>query len=263
MSMLGEQYDQAAGLRKLFCSAPPRVVGIVPCNASVMPWVAREITARAQETGGLLALDEWGAYGNLADSLSVSSRFDLLQAAEGYVPVQDCLVEVCHGLQLASVSRLASSLGQDRTTNQRVLTLLKDLQRHYQEWFVVARAADAVGVSRLLSAVPMLVLVADPRPESVTIAYATLKQLSELGDLPTVNVVLTQADSREALALAANLKRVVRNQLGVELNFAKSLSQALASSAIDATQKFLDRLLLTSSSPVRRPSAWRARFLHV
>lgn len=258
--MFNEQFDQAAGLRRLFHAAPPQVVGIVPCSASVMPWVAQQILARASDTERLLALDEWGAYGNLADSLLVSSRFDLLQAAEGHVNLQDCLVDVRKGLQLAAVSRLASALGGDRMVNQRVLSLLKDLQRHFSEWLVVARAADAMGVSSLLSAVPSVVMAVDARPESVTAAYATLKQLAERDDLPAATVVFTQPQSREAQALASNLQRVVHDQLGLPLVFARDLKQALSVGEAASPQKFLDRLLLAASRPNRRVAGWRPKY---
>jgi len=258
--MPGEHYDQAAGLRKLFHAAPPQVVGIVPCGASVMAWVAQQVVTRSMESGRLLALDEWGAYGNLADALMVSSRFDLLQAAEGHVSVRDCLVDVRDAFQLASVSRLASALGSNRTVNQRILVLLKDLQRHFAEWLIVARAADATGVSRLLASVPKVVLVVDSRPESVTAAYATLKQLTDRNDCPSATVVFAQPESKEALALAGNLWKVVRDQLGVELDFARDLQQALAHGVGGTQQKFLDRLLTAASSPVRRSSSWRPKY---
>ncbi len=261
--MFNEQSDQAAGLRKLFRASPPQVVGVVPCAASVMPWVAQQILRRAADTERVLALDEWGAYGNLADSLLVSSRFDLLQAVEGHVALCDCLVDVRAGLQLGSVSRLAAALGSDRTLNQRILALLADLQRHFNEWLVVARAADALGVSRLLSAVPRVVLVADARPESVTAAYATLKQLAERDDLPAATVVFSQPQSREAGALAANLQRVVQDQLGLRLVFAEDLQAALETGEMTSPQKFLDRLVLTASRPNRRAPGWKPKYAFI
>ena len=259
------QNDQAAGLRRLFRAAPPRVVGLVPCSASVMPWVVRQMQARVRESARILALDEWGNSGNLADSLLISSsRFDLLQAVEGSVSVKDCLIEVERGFELASVSRLAMALGADRMVNQRVLGLFKNLQQHFDEWIVVARAADANGVSRLLQAVPDVVLLADAKPESIFSAYATLKQLSELNGLSVASIVLTQFDVRGSYALANNLERVVREQLGMKLNFVMSLEEALAVesfvSVSDGPEKFLERLLIAVSSPARRVVSRRSQY---
>lgn len=258
------QNDQAAGLRRLFRATPPRVVGLVPCSASVMPWVARQIQVRVRETARILVLDEWGAGGNLADSLLISSRFDLLQAAEGHVSVNDCLVDVDRGFQLASVSRLAMALGADRMVNQRVLGLLKNLQRHFDEWFVVARAADLNGISPLLQAVPDVLLLADGKPESITSAYATLKLLDEHQGLSVASIVLTQAETRDSRALANNLAQVVNKQLGMKLNFVASIDEALAverfASVPDGSEKFLERLLFAVSSPARRVESRRLQY---
>lgn len=261
------QNDQAAGLRRLFRATPPRVVGLVPCSASVMPWLVRQIQARVRETSPILVLDERGACGNLADALLVSSRFDLLQAAEGHVSVKDCLVEVERGFQLASVSRLAMALGADRMVNQRVFGLLKNLQQHFDEWFFVARAADANGVSQLLQAAPDVVLLADGKPGSITSAYSTLKVLNEHGGLSVASIVLTQVETRESCALASNLERVVNEQLGVKLNFVASLDEVLAieggASAPDGAEEFLERLLFAVSSPARRVASRRLQYAYV
>ncbi|WP_026259267.1 MinD/ParA family ATP-binding protein [Uliginosibacterium gangwonense] len=261
--MLGEQYDQAAGLRRLFHTTPPRVVGLVPCCAAVMPWVARQIVERASMGEAILALDEWGAYGNLADALHASPRFDLLQAAQGQLMPSDCLVDVGPNLQLAAISRLTTMLGSDRMLNQRILGLFKDLQRHYREWFVVTRPADALGVSPLLLASPALILVTDTRPESVTAAYATLKQLAHYGQPEVATVVFAQGDSREAQHMAANLHRVVRDQLRVSLRFAGDLAQALSQSGGAESSEFMNRLSLAAANPAQRPANWRPKHVHL
>lgn len=261
--MLGEQYDQAAGLRRLFHATPPKVVGLVPCCAAVMPWVARQLVERAGVGDAMLALDEWGAYGNLADVLHVSPRFDLLQAAQGQLTPHDCLVDICPTLQLAAISRLTAMLGSDRMLNQRILGLFKDLQRHYREWFVVTRPADALGVSPLLLASPALILVTDTRPESVTAAYATLKQLAQYGEPGAATVVFAQGNAHEAQHMAANLHRVVRDQLRLSLRFAGDLAQAMSQSAGAESSEFMNRLSLAAANPAQRPASRRPGHVHL
>jgi hypothetical protein len=97
----------------------------------------------------------------------------------------------------------------------------------------------------------------------VTAAYATLKQLAERDDLPAATVVFNQPHSREAGALAANLQRVVHDQLGLRLVFADDLQAALETGETTSPQKFLDRLVLTASRPNRRAPAWKPKYAFI
>lgn len=244
--MLGE-HDQASGLRRLFHSAPPRVVGVVPCNAGLMPWVAQQVRVRASAGGSVLALDEWAAYGNLADCLRMPARFDLLQSIQNNIPLPACLTEVSPHLHVAAVARLASALGTERVLNQRILNMLKALQPAYREWLLVARPAEAMGFSALLAAVPSVIFVTEAKPEAVAVAYATLKQLAMYHPPMAATVVFAQGEQGQAQMLAANLHRVVRDQLHLSLRFATSLEQAMGNTVETGPEEFFKRLSWTAS----------------
>jgi flagellar biosynthesis protein FlhG len=239
--------DQAAGLRRLFHSAPPEVFTVVPCGAAAMQWVARQLALRVQAGRRVLALDECMACGNLADALGVSPRFDLLQAAEGHVPAERCLVEAMPGLQLAPVGRLARALGADRITDQRVAAQFQQLQAGFDEWMVLARPSDLHGLSPLVLAAPRLLLVVDAHPISIMEAYTTLKRIATGADILSIGLAMANRADPEAQALAANLLCVVKRQLGLEVEAVASVGESLVlgydSGRAPANGAFVDRLL--------------------
>lgn len=239
--------DQAAGLRRLFRAAPPEVLTVVPCGAAGVRWVARQLTLRVQAGLRVLAMDESVACGNLADCLGASPRFDLLQAAEGHVPAQRCLVPVMPGLHLAPVGRLARAVGPDRLTNQRVVAQFQQLQAEFDEWIVLARPSDLAGLSPLALAAPRLLLAVDPHPVAVTEAYATLKRIASGADTLSIGLALAGGGNAGAKGLVPNLQAVAGRQLGVDVNLVSSIGECLGLGSVDTRgaepAAFIERLI--------------------
>lgn len=237
--------DQAAGLRRLFASTPPEVLSVVPCGAASVPWIAQQIALRLQASQRVLAMDERMACGNLADCVGVWPRFDLLQAAEGHVPVERCIVEAAPGFQLVPIGRLARAVGTDRVTNQRVLAQLQHLQPAADEWLIVGRT-DISGLSPLALAAPRMLLAIDPSSSSVTEAYAALKRVASCADKPLVGLALAKRADAATYGLIANLQSVAKRQLGIDVNLVSSVGECLAlgydSANSAGTNAFLDRL---------------------
>lgn len=245
--MMNGLEDQAAGLRRLFRTAPPEVLTVLPCGGAAMHWLAQQLVLRVRGGVRVLAMDESVASGNLADCLGVSLRFDLLQAAEGHVAAQHCLAEPTPGLQLASVARLARAVGSDRVTNQRVVSQFRQLQADFAEWMVVARPADLGDLSPLALAAPRLLLVATPNPLSVTEAYAALKRLAPGADTLSIALACAGADDQGGGALLANLQAVARHQLGLTVERVSSVGESLALGGVPQTRigadTFIERLI--------------------
>ena len=186
-------------------------------------------------------------FGNLADCMGVSPRFDLLQAAEGHVPAERCLVEVMPGLQLVPVGRLAKAVGVDRVTNQRVITQFQQLQSGFDEWMLLVRPTDLSGLSPLALAAPRMLLVVEPSPAAVTEAYATLKKVAAGADTLSIGLALAKCAGTEAYGLIANLQSVAEQQLGVNVELVSSVGETLVlgydSGRSTGPDAFMDRLL--------------------
>lgn len=248
--------DQASGLRRLFRQAPPEVLSVVPCGAGAIPWVARQVLGRGRTGRRVLTLDEWAACGNIADCLGVSPRFDLLQAVEGHVSFERCLLQVTPELYLAPVSRLVQVLGQDRITMQRTAERLRALQPMTDEWIVLAKPCELRGLSPLALAAPRVLLVLDPHPKAVTEAYATLKRLAPEADALSIGLALAGPVTPEARALLQNLLSVARRQLGVVLQLTGSFGEAFGMSSLasarEQSEVFIERLLRLSQAAAAR-----------
>ncbi|MEC5396596.1 MinD/ParA family ATP-binding protein [Uliginosibacterium sp. H1] len=218
--------DQAAGLRRLFNHRPPEVLGALACGHGATAWLARQLHARSAEGVRTLVLDESPAAGNLCEALGASTRFDLLQAAEGHVAGESCRVAIHPGLSVLSVARLSQHLA-DRVLRQRTQALLAEFQHDCDEWLIHARPHDVLGVSPLIAAAPRLLLVVDPNARAYTEAYAALKRCVACADSLSVGLALSAAPTPETQALTANLRSVAWRLLGIDVQTVTSLAGAM------------------------------------
>ncbi|MDP5240584.1 hypothetical protein Q9Q94_13650 [Uliginosibacterium sp. 31-16] len=256
-----KQMDQADGLRRLFRTAPPEVMAVLPCGAVTTRWVALQAQARARAGRQVLALDERQACGNLADCLGVSPRFDLLQAVTGQIGEAQCVQDVMPGLQLAQVGQLVRELGAERVTNQRTVNLLQSLQAGCDEWLLLAQPGEMEGLSPLVLAAPRLTLVVDAHPQSVTAAWASLARL--VREAPEMSFVLCHAGEHDARARATldRFCQLAAQRLGRRVEQAGSLGEALLlrhGMGELTTRYFLQRILQTCRPPAVKP--FEARF---
>ncbi|HSD38423.1 MAG TPA: hypothetical protein VLC92_13000 [Rhodocyclaceae bacterium] len=247
--------DQAAGLRAMLNQAPPEVLAVVPCGAASMLWAARQAEQRAALGPRVLAFDEWQISGNFSDCLGVSPRFDLQQAIEGLVSLDDCMVAgtvtgaSARSLHVLAVARLARQIDGDRILQQRTADCLLRLQSISDEWLLLARPCDASGLSSFARAAQRLLLVVEPRERAITQAYAALKRLVREGDTPAVGICVAGADEAAARTLITRFSQVAATQLGVQLQVVSCLGEALSlasddgKSAGSASQSFAEKLL--------------------
>lgn len=253
--------DQAAGLRRLFQSAPPAVLAILPCVSVTTPWVAQQILARARTGVRVLALDEVEACGNLADCLGASSRFELFHAVEGHVSEQQCLQDVIPGLRLAQIGRLAHGMGRDRIVMQRTLALLKRLQLDCDEWLLLAHPAEVEDLSPLILAAPRLMLVVDAQPMAWTTAWATLVRLANA--VPAAKFLLCHAGECDSLSRRReeNFCSLAQTRLGTQVEAVGSLGEALVLGGQEEAfaDVFIQRLVQTVQTVVRETLGSRFR----
>ncbi|MDB5814933.1 MAG: flagellar FleN [Rhodocyclales bacterium] len=253
--------DQAAGLRAMLNHSPPEVLAIVPCGAAAMRWVARQANQRAAVGQRVLAFDEWQISGNFSDCVGVSPRFDLQQAVEGQIDVEQCVAETrpTHvgqiGLGVLSVARLAREIDGNRILQQRTLSCLLRLQASSDEWLLLARPCDLTGLSSFARAAPRLLLVVEPVERAITEAYAALKRLVRGADTLAVGISVVGPDEAQARALATRFQRVAATQLGVHVQPVTSVGEAIGladpqSPSTEDAQGFTERLLQQAKNPI-------------
>jgi len=251
--------DQAAGLRAMINQAPPEVLAVVPCGAASMRWVARQAEQRASLGQRVLAFDEWQISGNFSDCLGVSPRFDLQQAIEGLVSLDDCMAagtvkgfeaNVQSVLHVLAVARLARQIDGDRILQQRTLDCLLRLQAISDEWLLLARPCDLTGLSSFARAAPRLLLVVEPQERAITQAYAALKRLARGADTLAVGISVAGADDAAARLVITRFGQVAASQLGIQVQAVSSLGEALGLAGTDekdagspAHQGFAEKLL--------------------
>ena len=239
----GGQTDQAEGLRRLLCAAPPEVVAVIPCGGVTTRWVAGQVQARARAGRRILAIEESMACGNQADCLGASVRFDLLQAASGEVPLERCLAEPGEGLRVAQAGRFAQSLGSERIASQRALALLERLQPGSDEWMFVTEPAGVHRVSPFALAAPRLLLVVEDHPMALTAAWSSLRTLVRHG--LRARVALSQAGpfGPRGQSVLLGFCELARTQLGIGVGLVGSLGELLLPDPpAESAEAFLRRL---------------------
>ena len=264
--------DQAAGLRAMLNHLPPEVLAIVPCGAASMRWVARQAKLRADLGQRVLAFDEWLISGNFSDCLGASPRFDLQQAVEGQIDVEQCIVDAYPnhagqpGLGVLSVARLAREIDGNRILQQRALSCLLRLQSAADDWLLLARPCDLNGLSSFARAAPRLLLVVEPVERAITEAYAALKRLARGADTLAVGISVVSPDEVQARTIATRFQRVAASQLGVHVQPVTSIGEAMGLAGDDSQASsgladlgFAERLLRQAKASMTAPAASSGR----
>jgi hypothetical protein len=234
-------FDQAAGLRRMFGTDQGSALAVLSCGNGAARWLARQLHERAHIGERLLVLEESSSYGNLADQLGVSARFDLLQAVDGHVPLTSSLVRADSGLALLLVARAAQMIGRERILGQRAVEQVRQLYAGADVTVIHASSHDGATPSPLWRAGCERLLVVEPRIEAVTQAYGVLKKMQAAAVTGPMWLAIAGSGSLEGYELVANLQGLAWRQLGVELRRVEHVGQALANPA-GAQGGFLDRL---------------------
>ncbi len=252
--------DQATGLRRLLHAAPPEVLAVLPCGQGSMNWVTGQLRARAASGARILAMEERRAYGNLADCLGLSPRFDLASAMRGELPLDACIHESVAGLDVTLVAALADALGKDRIFNQRCEAQFRVLRSGWDEWLVLARGGSIEGFSQLSLASPRFLVALSSDPMSLTAAYACLKQIAAAGGERLVSICMTDPEAPHAGQTLQRLCDVVLQRLDMPLQPVSSVGEALAAGRHEAgggADAFIDRLVRAASGGARQGLAAR------
>ncbi|MFZ2161819.1 MAG: AAA family ATPase [Sideroxyarcus sp.] len=220
--MRSDVHDQAAGLRRLLARTSSRVVTVVGARdglgaTSIVVNLAAVLAGSGKD---VLVLDENLTHDNVANTLALKSRYDLLNVVRGDKTLQDVLLHGSESVRVLPVARAIQNLPKLDDTQRECL--LESLSAAAKDMDVVlvdaARAGHSVCAS--LSGDEPLLLVLNATASGITESYALLKQMAMHNGRQAFDIVVNKVGSeREALAVFDNMSLVARVHLQVRLEF--------------------------------------------
>lgn len=220
--MRSNDLDQAAGLRRLLARSSSRVVTVVGARdglgaTSIVVNLAAVLGSSGKD---VLVLDENLSHDNVANTLALKSRYDLLNVVRGDKTWQDVMLRATQGVRVLPVARAMRNLpALDSTQRECLLDSLRDAAKD-MDVVLVDAARDGHSVCASLSGDEPLLLVLNATASGITESYALLKQMAMHNGRQAFDIVVNKVSSeREALAVFDNMSLVARVHLQVHLEY--------------------------------------------
>jgi flagellar biosynthesis protein FlhG len=214
--------DQAAGLRRLLARSSSRVVTVVGARDGLgATSIVVNLAAVLGNSGkDVLVLDENLSQDNVANTLALKARYDLLNVVRGDKTWQDVLLHATQGVRVLPVARAIQGL--PKLDEAQRGCLLDSLSAAAKDMDVVlvdaARAGHSVCAS--LSGDEPLLLVLNATASGITESYSLLKQMAMHNGRQAFDIVVNKVSSeREAMAVFDNMSLVARVHLQVRLEY--------------------------------------------
>jgi flagellar biosynthesis protein FlhG len=214
--------DQAAGLRRLLARSSSRVVTVVGARDGLgATSIVVNLAAVLGNSGkDVLVLDENLSQDNVANTLALKARFDLLHVVHGDKTLQDVIVQGSQGVHVLPVARAIQGLPKlGESQRERLLEALSAAAKDADVVLVdAARAGHSFCAS--LSGDEPLLLVLNATASGITESYALLKQMAMHNGRQAFDIVVNKVGSeREALAIFDNMAQVASRHLQVHLEY--------------------------------------------
>ncbi|MBU0688030.1 MAG: MinD/ParA family protein [Gammaproteobacteria bacterium] len=214
--------DQAAGLRKLLARGNAQVITVLGARDGLgATSIVTNLAAVFAHSGkDVLVLDENLSHDNVANTLALRPRFDLLHAARGDKSWQDVLLQGMAGPGVLPVARAMQSLPKmSEAERERLLESLLGAAVG-RDVVLVDAARDGNSVCASLSGDEPLLLVLNATASGITDSYALLKKMAMHNGRQAFDIVVNRVGSeREALAVFDNMEKVARHHLQVSLSY--------------------------------------------
>lgn len=214
--------DQAAGLRKLLARGNAQVITVLGARdglgaTSIVTSLAA-VYARAGKD--VLVLDENQSHDNVANTLALRPRYDLLHAARGDKTWRDVLLQGRDGAGVLPVARAMQLLPQLAAEARELLLESILAAAAGRDVVLVDAARDGNSVCASLSGDEPLLLVLNATASGITDSYALLKKMTVHNGRQAFDIVVNRAGSEcEARAVFDNISGVARRHLQVRLSY--------------------------------------------
>lgn len=213
--------DQAAGLRQLV--SPPTCRSISLCggrgDSGTTTLVINLAAALAERQREVLILDEFSGTQNVSARLQLSQGFTLEHVLRHEASLADSIIETRHGFQILSIASKPQIISRLNDAEQHWLAAeFEAITEHVDYLLLDTRPMGSTGIPSLSLAADDVVIVLSNRAESLTDAYATIKQLAQDYARRDFRVLVNRVESLgEAMALFERLRTVSQQFLGATL----------------------------------------------
>lgn len=215
--------DQAEGLRRLLSRTAARVVTVVGARGGLgaTSVVVNLAAAWAHAGKEVLILDEHVSANNVANTLALKPRYDLLNVIRGDKALHEVTLRGSDGVRVLPVARAMQLLAKlDEAERDKLLDALNQAARGMDVVLVDAAAREGHSVCASLSGDAPLVLVLNGTASGITESYAMLKQMALQNGRQVFDIVVNKVgNEREARAIFDNMAQLARRNLQVQLEY--------------------------------------------
>jgi flagellar biosynthesis protein FlhG len=215
--------DQAAGLRRLLARASIRVVTVAGARRGLgVTSLVVNLAARLAAGGkDVLVLDENLAPHNVANTLALKPRFDLLHAVRGDRSLREVILTPAQGVHVLPMARAMQELPRlGAAEREQLLGCLGEAAHSMDVVLVDGSPQEGRFVSGSLAPEQPLLLVANVTAAAITESYALIKRMALLEGRRSFEIVVNKArNAAKARAVYDNLAQVARQHLGVRVQY--------------------------------------------
>ena len=213
--------DQAAGLRQLVTTPTCRTISLLGGrgDAGTTTLVINLAAALAERERQVVVLDEFTGLHNIPHRLHLAAGFELEHVLRREVSLFDTLIESQYGFGILPIAAQPHLLANLNEGEQRWLAAeFEQLTESLDYLLLDTRPAMAQSVPSLSLAADDVVIVLSNRAESLTDAYACIKQLATEYARRDFRVLVNRVASLgEAMTLFDRVRAVAQQYLGEEI----------------------------------------------
>ena len=216
------KFDQAEGLRQLLIRPSLRVLTVIGARKGLgaTSVVVNLAAALARANKKVLVLDENLAHDNVANSLALRPRLDLLNALRDEIPVRDILLNATNGIKILPLARAMQALPTLNEAERERLLVSLSAASMGMDVVLVDATPEGHSVCASLSADESLLLVLNATAGGITESYTFLKQLSaQNGRMDFYLVVNKARNETEARLVYENMARVAQQHMKISLRY--------------------------------------------
>ena len=215
--------DQAEGLRRLLARTSAKVVTVVGARSGIgSTSVVLNLAATWSRSGkAVLILDEHSSQNNVAGTLALKPRYDLINVIKGDKTLQEVILRGNNGAHILPVARAMQSIHLLREDERdKLLKLLTRAAFGSDVVLVDAAASGGNSVCASLSGEEPLMLVLNGTASGITESYAMLKKMALHNGRRTFDIVVNKMNSEpEAKVIFGNIAGVAWQNLQVRLDY--------------------------------------------
>ncbi len=219
--LLKHNTDQAEGLRRLLVRPSLRVVTVVGARQGLgaTSVVVNLAAALANAGKKILLLDENLTHDNIANTLALKPRYDLLNAVRDEMNWRDVILHTATGVQVLPCARAMQAFSRMSKAERTRLQESLSAASWGMDVVLVDASTDGHSVCATLSGEEPLLLVLNASVDGITESYALLKQMAAYGRQAFDLVVNKARSEQEARTVFENMAQLAQRHLKVTLTY--------------------------------------------